>query len=194
MNNSDNKQFDTKLQISFPKSSEDHRLQLVDINGSIFAILFSPLESEGPIRLDCSNWSLVLLAPIKSKTNVLISGINVICLSEIISEEGMMNIHASNRLVKFAGHTKKSAKVCEMGESGEFRFHDDPAAFLFYYRLFENLVKSVHLKSDQGVQEAQQRIIMGLCSLAQKIDANANDLSIHKVLNIWNIPALQSEL
>ena len=70
-NSNDFNQSDLKLQISFPKSDQDHRLQLVNINESIFAILHSPLESNGPINLYCEDWSLVLLAPIKSKTDLL---------------------------------------------------------------------------------------------------------------------------
>lgn len=183
-------QIDAKLEIAFPKSNEDHRLQLVGINGSIFAIVHSPLESLGPISLKCDEWSLVLLAPIKSKTNIVISAINVICLSEIASEEGNVNIHASNRLVKFAHLT--SEKVCEMGERGEFQFDDDPGAFLHYYRLFESIVSCVHQGSADSISEAQQKFIMSLCSLADKIEGKPENLNLHKVLGIWDVPFLKS--
>src|SRR5579872_7348909 len=95
-------QLDTKLQIGFLKSNEDHRLQLIEINGSIFAIVHSPLESLGPINLHCEPWSLVLLAPIKSQTNIFISAINIICLNEVESKTGNVNIHATGRFVKFS--------------------------------------------------------------------------------------------
>lgn len=187
----DNIQYDAKLQIGFPKSNEDHRLQLVDINGSIFAIVHSPLESLGPISLNCEDWSLVLLAPIKSKTNILISAINVICLSEIASEEGNVNIHASNRLVKFAHLINSPEKIQEMGERGEFQFDDDPGAFLHYYRLFDSIVSSVRVESLDSFSEAQQKFIMSLCTLADKIEGKPENLNLHKVLGIWDIPYLQ---
>jgi hypothetical protein len=182
---------ETKLQITFPKSNEDHRLQLVEINGSVFAIVHSPLESLGPIRLHCEEWSLILLAPIKSKTNIVISAINVVCLSEIASEEGNVNIHASNRLVKFAHLIKPPEKVCEMGECGEFQFDDDPGAFLHYYRLFEGIVSSVREGSPASFSEAQQKLIMGLCTLADKIEGKPENLDLSKVLDIWNVPCLK---
>ncbi len=179
-----------KLQMAFPKSSEDHRMQLVEINGSIFAILHSPLESLGPIHLKCEEWSLVLLAPIKSKTNIVISAINIICLSEIESEEGSVNIHASNRLVKFVPSIKSPEKVCEMGERGEFQFEDDPGALLHHYRSFESIVCSIREGSSDSFSEAQQKFIAGLCTLANNIEGNPENLDLHKVLGIWGIPFL----
>ncbi|MES2200109.1 MAG: hypothetical protein V4489_08090 [Chlamydiota bacterium] len=183
---------DVKLQIAFPKSKEDHRLQLVEVNGSIFAILHSPLESLGPIRLYCEEWSLVLLAPINSKTNILISAKNIICLNEITSEEGNVSIHASNRLVKFAHSIKPSEKICEMGEQGESQFNDDPGALLCYYQLFDAIVNSLHSGSTDSFSEAQQKFIMSLCALADKIVGGSENLNLQKVLDIWNIPYLKS--
>jgi hypothetical protein len=185
-----NAQFNTKLRINFPKSSEDHRLQLVEINSAIFAIVHSPLESDGPIRLDCEEWSVVLLAPLKSKANILVHAINVICLSEITSEEGNLNIHASNRLVKFAGLFKPKEKVSEMGERGEFEFGDDPGAFLYYYRLFEGIVSGVR-SGNPDFSQVQQQFITALCALADKIEERADNLDIAKVLDVWNIPHLK---
>lgn len=182
----------SNLQISFPKSSEDHRLQLVGINGAIFAIVHLPLESKGPIRLYCEDWSLVLLAPLKSKSNILVSGINVICLNEITSEEGNVNIHASHRLVKFGDLFKPSEKVCELGESGEFQFKDDPGAFLYTYRTFESILRSVRSGSLESFSQAQQQLIAVLCTLADKIEGKQENLDLHKVLDIWNIPRLKS--
>lgn len=178
----------TQLQISFPKSSEDHRLQLVEINGSIFAIVHSPLESQGPIRLQCEDWSLVLLSPIKSQTNVLISGINVICLSEIVSEEGNVNVHASNQLVKFAHLIKSPQEICEMGEKGEFEFDDDPGAFLHYYRLFDDIVSSARQGNPDSLSKAHQKFITALCTLADKIEGQSENLNLRKVFDIWNVP------
>ncbi len=188
----ENAKFDVKLQIAFPKSKEDHRLQLVEINGSIFAIVHSPLESLGPIHLCCEQWSLVLLAPVKSKTNIVISAKNIICLSEIGSEEGNVNIHASNRLVKFAHEIKSQEKLCEMGERGEFRFNDDPGVFLYYYRLFDDIVSSVRKGSVDCFSEAQQKFIMSLCTLADKIDGKSENLTLQKVLSVWDIPCSKS--
>jgi len=188
----ENVQLGAKLLITFPKSSEDHRLQLVGINGAIFAIVHSPLESLGPIRLHCEEWSLVLLAPLKSKSNILVSAINVICLSEIASEEGNVNIHASNRLVKFADLFKPAEKVTEMGERGEFQFDNEPGAFLYFYRLFEGIVSSARSGSPDLLSQAQQQVFAGLCTLADKIEAKPENLDLHKVLGIWNIPHLKT--
>ncbi|MDP1608074.1 MAG: hypothetical protein Q8L98_02025 [Chlamydiales bacterium] len=183
----------TKLLITFPESSEDHRLQLVGINGAIFAIVHSPLESLGPVLLNCEEWSLVLLAPLKSKSNILVSAINVICLSEIASEEGNLSIHASNRLVKFAGLFKPTEKASEIGERGEFQFSDDPGAFLYYYRLFEGIVSSVRNKNPD-LSQAQQQFITALCALADKIEEKPENLDLYKVLDVWNIPHLKTGL
>jgi hypothetical protein len=191
-NLSENVQLGSKLLITFPESSEDHRLQLVGINGAIFAIVHSPLESKGPIRLHCEEWSLVLLAPLKSKSNILVSAINVICLSEVASEEGNVNIHASNQLVKFGDLFKPAEKVSEMGERGEFQFGDEPGAFLFYYRLFEGIVSSVRNGSPDLISQAQQQFIAGLCALADKIKGNPKNLDLRKVLSMWKIPRLKT--
>lgn len=188
MKTSNNTEIDTKIEIAFPESNEDHRLQLVGINGSIFAIVHSPLESLGPIRLFCEDWSLILLAPIKSKTNIVVSAINVICLSEIASEEGNVSIHASNQLVKFEHLIKPLERVCEMGERGEFIFDDDPGALLHYYRLFHGIVGNIQNGSSNSFSEARQKFIMCLCTLADKISGKPDNLNLHKVLNIWGIP------
>lgn len=177
-----------KLLITFPESREDHRLQLVGINDAIFAVVHSPLESLGPIHLHCEDWSLVLLAPLKSKADIQISAINVICLSEIASEEGCVNVHASNRLVKFAPISQPSEKVTERGERGEFYFKDDPATLLYCYRLFNGIVGDVRNKSPEMITKAQQRFIAALCTLADKIEGNSENLNLQKVLDIWNIP------
>ena len=181
---------DVKLQIGFPKSKEDHRLQLVDINGAIFSIVYSPLESLGPIHLHCEDWSLVLLSSIKSKENISISAKNIICLNEIISEEGNVNIHASNRLIKFTDLIK-SVEKSEIGERGKFQFDEDIGLFLYYYRLFEGIVSNVHSESSDSSQ-AQQNFISILCSLANKIEDKPGDLNLEKVLGIWDIPSIKS--
>lgn len=188
MENSDDIKFNSKLQITFPKSEEDHRLQFIEINGSIFAVLYSPLESFGPIRLHCEDWSLILLAPINSKANILISAKNIICLNEIVSEEGSVNIHASNWLVKFAHLIKPVEKLCEMGERGEFQFDDDPGAFLFYHRLFEGIVDKLRNQSSDSFSEAQQSFIKALCTLADKVKKKPETLDLQKVLATWDIP------
>ena len=174
------------LQIAFPKSSEDHRLQLISINGAIFAILYAPLESLGPIRLYCEEWSLVLLAPIKSKSDVLISAINVICLSEILAEEGYVNIQASNRLITFADLVKSSQKVSSIGLNGSFGFDDDPGAFLHFYRLFEGIVSELQSREDALISEVQQDFIKGLCTLADKVE-RPKTLDLSKVLSFWSV-------
>ncbi len=175
------------MQIAFPKSSEDHRLQLVDVNGSIFAILHSPLESLGPIRLQCESWSLVLLAEIKSKSNILISATHVICLNEIASEEGNVNIHASHRLVKFTNLIKAHGHICEMGEEGTWQFDDDPGAFLYYYRLFGSMVSNIRRGTSDSLVEAQQQMIMSLCTLADKLKGKPGNLDLSQVLKAWDI-------
>lgn len=181
----DNMQFDVKLQVTFPKSSEDHRLQLVRINGSIFAILHSPLESNGPINLHCEDWSLVLLAPIKSKTNIEISAINVICLNEIESKEGIVHIQASNRLVKLTPYTIPE-KVFETAKHAVSQLND-PAALLSCFQLFNKVINGAHGEGMSSFVEAQQTFITALCVLADKIDGKKGPLSIQPVLKIWGI-------
>lgn len=184
----ENIELSSKLLITFPKSSEDHRLQLVGINDAIFAIVHSPLESNGPIRLYCEDWSLILLAPLKSKSNIVVSAINVICLSEMTSEEGNLNIHASNVLVKWAHLIKPPEKLCEIGERGEFQFENDLGAFLYYYKLFEGIISNIHNGSPDLLSQAQQQFITGLCTLADKIKGKVENLDLRKVLSLWNIP------
>ncbi len=180
----------TQLQITFPKSTEDHRLQLVGINGSIFAILHSPLESNGPINLDCKDWSLIILAPIKSKVAIDISAINIISFHEVESEEGIVNISASNRLVKLTPST--SENVHETAKNGTFELGDDPTTFLSYFRLFNGIVSRAQEKSPESIVEAQQRFLSSLCALAEKMD-NKESLNIHRVLQIWDIAPLQQD-
>lgn len=187
-----NKQLDVKLQISFPKSDQDHRLQLININGSIFAILFFPLESQGPIQLYCNDWSLILLTPIKSKKNIVISAINVICLNEIQSEEGIINMHASNQLVKFTDLIHPIEKLSEIAEGGEFEFDDDPGALLHYYQTFEGIVNHVRENTPNSLSEAQKKFLGSLCSLTEKMQGKTKNLNIPKVLETWNIPHSQS--
>lgn len=177
----------SELQISFPNSSEDHRLQLIKINDSIFAIVHSPLESLGPINLNCEDWSLILLAPIKSKTNIVISAINVICLNEIASEEGKVNIHASNRLVKLTPLNNSPEKAFEINAQDVFQFHDDPGAFLHYYRLFYGIVASIHSGNSSSFSEAQQNFIQSLCTLTDRIKGGQKNLTLPKVLTFWNV-------
>lgn len=181
-----------KLQIAFPKSDEDHRLQLVGINGSIFAILFAPLESQGPINLHCEEWSLIILAPIKSKSSIVISAINVICLNEIVSEEGCVSIQASNQLVKFAHEVNPSEKRIERGEQGEFQFADDPTLFMYFYRLFESVIDDVRNKVLDALPEAQKQFLVALCALSDKIEGKPEKRDLEKVLKLWGIPQLTS--
>jgi hypothetical protein len=186
MQASDNEQFNVGLQINFPKSSEDRRLQLVSINGSIFAILHSPLESDGPISLQCEDWSLILLAPIKSKTNIDISAINIICLSEVESKEGIVNIQASNRLVKLTPSIKPVEKVYESAKHAVSQL-DDPAILLTCFQLFNKVIQGVREKSQTSFIEAQHHFITVLCVLADKIEGKTTQLSIRPVLKIWDI-------
>lgn len=182
-----NKKFNTQLKINFLKSNEDHRLRLVEINGAIFAILHSPLESSGPIQLYCEDWSLVLLAPVKSKTNIVVSAINLICLNEISSEEGNVNIQAANRIVKFS-NVKATGSISELGQVGEFQYNDDPGALLYFYKLFAGIINNINVGSLESFSEAQQQFIAGLCTLADKMENKPENLDISKVLKIWNIP------
>jgi hypothetical protein len=171
------------LKIGFPRSTEDHRLQLVDVNGSVFAIVHSALESNGPIRLNCEEWSLVLLAPIKSQANIFITAINVIRLNTVESSEGIGNMSASNQLVGFAPPLKQVA--FETGLKGERQFIDDPAGLLTYSQLFRKVVKDSHT---DNLPEAQKHFMMCLCAIANKIEPNGEDLNLQRVFGIWDIP------
>lgn len=179
-----------QLRIGFPRSSEDHRLQLVEVNGSIFAIVHSLLESNGPIKLHCEEWSLILLAPIKSKTDIVISAINVVCLNTVESEEGVVSINASNQLVSFVPPAKSSI-VSETGERGKFQFHDDPVALLNHSKLFNKVVSFACGENlESSVVEAQKAFMMSLCAMAQKMDMKTENLNLQRVLGIWDIPWL----
>ena len=178
---------DIGLEIAFPSSDEDHRLQLVGINGSVFAILHRPLESDGPIHLNCEDWSLILLAPIKSKKDVVITGVNVISLSTIESEEASVTIEASNQLVNISPSVKSALESSVKGKSGEYRL-DDPGIFLNYFQMFNKIVSGAREASPESLAEAQKRIITVLCTLAEKIEGKAKDMNIHRVLGIWDIP------
>ncbi len=179
-------QLNIKIKVNFPKSSEDHRLQLVSINGSIFAILHSPLESDGPINLHCEDWSLVLLAPIKSKANIIISAINVICLNEIQSKEGIVNIQASHRLVKLTPSIKPIEKVYETAKYAVSQVND-PAALLTCFQLFNKVIQGANEDDQASFVEAQHQFITVLCVLAEKIEGKAVQLNIQPVLQIWDI-------
>lgn len=188
MDSDNNIQKNAKLEIIFPKSDQDHRLQLISINGSIFAIVFSALESQGPINLNCEEWSLILLAPIKSKANVDVTAINIICLNEIVSEEGNVNVQASDQLVKFS---KPSERSVETGGRGEAYFDEDAGALMYYYSLFNNILTNVHANTPESFAEAQQQFISSLCTLANKIEGSPENLNLDKVFSIWNIPHLE---
>jgi hypothetical protein len=179
-----------KLRISFPVSNEDHRLQLVEINGAIVAILHAPLKSNGPIKLHCQDWSLVLLAPIVSKSDVEISAINIICLNEIQSEEGSINIQASNHLVELTPCIKPSEKILAWGKCGEHRYGDDPGTFLKYFQLYNKVVQGARDTTPSASTEAQQNFLLSLCALANKITGKTEGLNIHSVLDFWDIPGL----
>lgn len=175
------------MQVSFPKSSEDHRLQLVHINNSIFAILHSSLESEGPINLHCEDWSLILLAPIRSQTDINISAINVICLNEIESKEGNIHINASNRLVKLTPSLKPIEKVYETAYYQAVTQLNDPVTLLTCFQLFNKIMQGAREKSQTSFVEAQQNFIAVLCILAEKIEGTIDLLNIQPILEFWNI-------
>ena len=188
----DHRKDGVKLEISFPKSSEDHRLQLVEINGAVFAILYAPLESVGPIRLYCEKWSLVIMAPLKSESNILVSATNVICLSEIVSAKGNVNVHASHLLVKFADLFRPRERVSEMGERGEYELNDDPGFLIYIYRLFEGIVQKVSDPNPQTLAHGQQQFLSALCAIADKIEKKEGGLDLRQVLQIWGIPTTVS--
>lgn len=176
-----------KLQIAFPKSDEDHRLQLIKIDEAIFAIVHSPLESNGPIQLKCEEWSLILLSPIKSKTNIVISAINLICLNEIESQEGLINIHTSKHFVKFGPLIKPSEKTSTITGGGEYQFDSDVGAVLYYYRLYQEVINDIHTGTPESLAKAQQQFITSLCAIAAKIENDSKELNLQKVLHFWGI-------
>jgi hypothetical protein len=183
----DNQKPDVKLEIAFPRSDKDYRIQLVKINNSIFAIVHSPLESQGPIHLDCPDWSLVLLSPIKSKVGVEISAINLICLNTIESQESNIKLNALNRLVKFGEVLKPSANLTETAEGGVFHVTDELGSGFYFHQLFHGIIKSIHSDTPEAVSEAQQDFITCLCAVAGKMEKTTDLLDLQKVLNIWNI-------
>lgn len=181
---------DTRLKISFPKSSEDHRLQLIEINGSIFAIFYSELESNGPINLHCEEWSLFLLAPIKSKADIQISGKNIFCFNEIQSEEASVNVHAANRLVKMTPLIQPQERLDAWGKKGESDLTNDPSTFFNYFQALHKIVTQIHEKTPESFAEAQNTFLTILYALAGKVEGKMENLNIHRVLGIWDIPPL----
>lgn len=172
-----------KLEIFFPKSDQEHRLQLVSINGAIFALFFAPLESNGPIHLYCDDWSVVLLSPIKSDKEIVVSAINIISLNDFMSKENEVMLTASKRLVKVA----PSKEVQESAEKGVFHLDDDPGAILGLFKLFETTLH--HIRGDApNLKEAQISFVTSLCKLADKIEGKGRDLDLKQVLEIWGIP------
>lgn len=178
-----------KLQISFPRSDQDKKLQLVDINGSIFALVFAPLESKGPIKLDCKDWSLILLSPIKSNADVAISAINVLCFNEIDSQDGTVNLQASNLLLKFAPTIKKTEKINEKGARGTHNLSNDPASFVHYYKLYEAIISATRegTMTPEVFLELQQKFLLSLCAIAAQFEKEKENLTLKKVLSLWGI-------
>ncbi len=174
-----------KLFISFPKTKEDHRLQLVKINDSIFAIFHTKLESDGPINLQCEDWNLVLLAPIKSKEEVHIAGKNIICLNEIISEAKKVQLSTTDQLLCLT----PQPPYFSVNENVE-QFHhleDDAAAFLYYYQLFSKLVAMCKDKKNSSVEQMQKEFLTGLCGLAAKAIDGSGDVDLFDILKFWKI-------
>lgn len=174
-----------KLQVAFPKSDQDHRLQLVAVNSSIFAIIHAPLQSDGDINLNCEDWNLILLSPINSKKKVQISAINLFCFSEIAAQEEI-EIAVSKRLVTFSS-PQSPKKVHESIGVEKSSFGDDPACLLQQVKLLNGLLTCIHDSNPDALLEAQTRFITFLCTLAEKIEGNQQKLNIQNVLTFWNI-------
>lgn len=177
----------TPLKIDFPTSSEDHRLQLVQINGSVFAILHSPLESMGPINLLCEDWSLVLLAPIRSEKKVEIKAINIIALNEVRSQTDEITIEATNRLLQLSVPPSPAENVIIEGKGGQYQYDDDPSTFIKYFQLFTAIITHARANTPEGFSEAQQKTLLALCALAEKMEGGIMTLTIQRVLKMWNI-------
>ena len=179
-----------KISINFPKSSEDHRIQLFEINGAVFAIVFAPLESTGPINLLCEKWSLILLAPIKSASSIKISADTIICLSDISSDEGSIDIHADGYFIKYSQSTGSNKELKTTAKKGVFNYSDDPGYLLFLYRQFEDVVLSIRSGTPESASKAQNNIITALCTLADKISDKKEDMTIRKAIEKWGIALL----
>ncbi|MDN3506670.1 MAG: hypothetical protein P0S96_05530 [Simkaniaceae bacterium] len=176
-----------ELKVTFPKSSEDSRLQLAEINGSIFAILHSSLESDGPINLYCEEWNLILLAAVKSKKKVAISAINLICLNEITSESGEIFIHTSKRFVNLVEPQSPPRKDFEVFAQDEDTLYDQMGALLYHHQAFKDIISKARSKKSSAIAEAQKTFIASLCALADKVTGGVKELTIPKVLKFWGI-------
>lgn len=181
------------MEIVFPKSSKDRYLQLVGINGSVFAIVHSPLESNGPIHLQCDDWSLILLAPIKSKSDVIIEGINVIRLNSVESIEGNASITASNQLVNISSTIKAGLGFSEVAKCGEHRLDDESGTLMNYLKLFYDIVKNIYTDTPDSISEAQSKFISSLCTLMAKAKGKKEGMTMHQILGFWDIPILLSK-
>lgn len=177
----------SNLKISFPESSEDNKLQLVDINGSIFAIFISPLESNGPIHLNCEDWNLILSTPIKSEQDVVISGNHIVCLSDISSNEENVQINADNLLVSFTSLKNSSGKRFKSRALKKVQFIDDHSSVLSFSQLIYSVVTGARSGDPSSISEAQKNFVVILCMLAHKIKKTDKNLSLKECLDVWNI-------
>jgi hypothetical protein len=93
--------------------------------------------------------------------------------------------------VKFAGLFTAADKVSEIAEKDECTFDDDPGALLYFYRLFEGVVKAARSEDRELLSHAQQQVITALCTLADRIQNKTANLDLQKVLDMWNIPQMK---
>ncbi len=163
------------VEISFPSSEEDHRLQLVLVNDAIFAILFAPLESKGPIQLHCEEWNLILLAPIKSKKEVVVRAENIARFATIESETEEVRVEANKELVDLSP------------DSLQKTVESDADFFVNYFQLCQKIVQKAREDSSEALAEAQKRVLTALCLLAQKASGKQKELTIEGVLDFWGI-------
>lgn len=177
----------SQLKISFPESSEDNKLQLVDINGSIFAIIHSPLESHGPIHLNCEDWNLILLAPIKSDADIVISGEHIICLSEISSKKEKVKIHASNKLVSFISMKNASGNKFDVQALKKIQFDDDHSTILHLVQLLQGVVLSARSADPSSIAQAQKNFVVALCTLSHKVKGTDKNLTLKECLDVWDV-------
>lgn len=177
------------LWISFPSCDEDHRLQLVDVNGTMFAVLFGPLSSEGPINLQCEDWNLILVAPIRSAADVHIQGVNVACLGQVESTGGQVSIEAAQRLIYHGASVEsRLPRRCE-GGLGEWFAEPGDGLFADLQQLLMKMVPLAREGTKEAQEEARQRFLSALCALAQWTAADrSKELSMLRVMETWGIP------
>jgi hypothetical protein len=59
--------------------------------------------------------------------------------------------------------------------------------------MFHEIVSNVRKGTPDSFSQAQEKVMMNLCTLADKIEGGSENLDLSKVLDLWHIPPLKAE-